>query len=219
MLSKYEATSDFENNVIEIQILISLAKEFVNDFKKYALFNKASIILLCTKFETFLENFLKEYAYINLTNFNNQNVDEHIYEHILRNHISKLNQYILNKGKREKHLDKVVNLCSPHQFDDIQELDVVTKFSYGKHGQTEIEKLLNEFGLCNILAEEIKDVFFNKFNSLNFIRNNIIHEDATPSLTHVDVEDHLSIILNFIKELDSKAIEKYNTAYNSVYSA
>lgn len=218
MLDKYEATTDFENNIVEIKILISFAKEFNNDFKRYALFNKASIILLCTKFETFLESFLEEYAYINLTNFNNQNVDEHIYEHILRNHVIKLNKHLLSKKKRENHLNKVVNLCSPQRYDNIQDLDVITKFSYGKHGQTEIEKLLNEFGLCTILNENTKETFFNKFNSLNFIRNNIIHEDATPSLTHVDVEGHLSVIYDFITELDSKAVEKYNSAYKKVYN-
>ena len=75
---------------------------------------------------------------------------------------------------------------------------VNAKFNYGKHGQKEIEKLLTTFGFSKFTKEESTISFMKKFNSLNAIRNNIIHEDATPSLTNKDVENHFKNISNFI---------------------
>lgn len=216
MIDSFEATTDFTDAIVEIEMLIDYAKENTNTFSKYALFNKSSIILLCTKFETFLENFLQEYAYINLKTFDNKTLDTHIYEHILKNQIELLKLDFTNKENRDIHLENVINLCGSHTFQDIQNFNINSKFNYGKHGQKEIEKLLREFGLNTELSTEIKSRFFNNFNALNAIRNNIIHEDATPSLTHQDVEFHLNEIKTFIFELNDKAMSKYNSAYLNV---
>ncbi len=51
-------------------------------------------------------------------------------------------------------------------------------------------------------------------NSLIAIRNNVIHQDATPSLTHLTVDEHKKNILKFIQlienDINSNKREYYN---------
>lgn len=74
--------------------------------------------------------------------------------------------------------------------------------------QGEIERLLKTFGFKEFVTVDLIKTFFVRFNSLNAIRNNIVHEDATPSLTHQDVKDYLDAVIDFIKELASVGTAK-----------
>ena len=51
-------------------------------------------------------------------------------------------------------------------------------------------------------------------DSLIAIRNNIIHQDATPSLTHNDIKQHKNKIIRFVEllqqEINSNSIKYYN---------
>jgi HEPN superfamily RiboL-PSP-like protein len=219
------ATTEFFGEALkEIKLLISYSKRNRNDFLRYATFNKSAIVLLCSKFESYLESSLEEYAYLHLKYSSNKNIDAHIYDSVVEEIIESMEIVKNNRTKLKPQLNSLAELCGNAEFSPIDHLSVNAKFSYGKHGQKEVEKLLKRFGFSAFAKREESSHFFKKFNSLNFIRNNIIHEDATPSLTDKDVEKYLDTISNFIVEFDKVAIiklskvikRKKETAYNNV---
>ena len=207
-MDKLEATLEFEEATKEIELLIAYSRRNKKDFLKYATFNKAAIVLLCTKFEAFLEEFLEEYAYLHIEKSSNKNLDSDIFEHLVDNLILSLENNKLDKTKRREAITELVMLCGDVEVSPISCNKIDTKFRDGKHGQREVEKLLKTFGFASFIEENEVKFFFKKFNSLNMIRNNIIHEHATPTLTHQDVEAYLSIVSNFITKLNNLASAK-----------
>lgn len=60
MAYHYEATSDFENSISEIDTLLELA---TSDDNNRVLFLKLSIVSAVTKFQVFVEKILEEFRY------------------------------------------------------------------------------------------------------------------------------------------------------------
>jgi RiboL-PSP-HEPN len=207
-MASLESKVEFDEAIKEIQLLILYSKKNKKDFRKYAAFNKAAIVLLCAKFEAFLETFLDEYSFTHLTNSSNKNLDSHIFEHLIDNILDTLEQTKSNKVRRKFIIKELISLCSDTEISSCSNFKVKAKLKLGKHGQNEVERLLKTFGFTAYIAEQSVQDFFSKFNSLNNIRNNIIHEDATPSLTHQDVENYLTDVKKFAASLDSLAQHK-----------
>ncbi len=211
-MDKLDSTKEFFNEALkEINLLILYSRRNKNDFLKYATFNKSAIVLLCSKFESYIENALQEYSYLHIKHSSNKSLDIHIYENIVEEIMNNLESTKNNKTKRKPHLNSIAEFCGTEECSPIDHYSVKAKFNYGKHGQKEVEKLLIKFGFSDTVKKESSENFFKQFNSLNFIRNNIIHEDATPSLTDKDVEKYVKIISDFILELDNEAVEKLKT--------
>lgn len=203
------ATKDFfDDTKNEIELLINYAKRNKSNLLRFSTFNKSAIVLLCSKFEAFLENFLEEYVYLHMNKSNNKTLENSIYEHLIDNIIESLEVTKSKKLKRKPHIQNLSLLCGETEITDFSNFKVNARFNYGKHGQKEIEKLLTTFGFSKFIKEDDSQSFLKKFNSLNAIRNNIIHEDATPSLTSKDVENHFKNISKFIGDLDKVAFEK-----------
>lgn len=200
-----EAVENFNDAIKEIKLLLDYSKRNQKDLHKYATFNKAALVLLCAKFESFIENFLEEYAYEHIRNSNNVTLLREIYEHIVDNILDNIASTQNNLTKRKNHIKELVILCNEVTISTLEDFKVNPKFRGGKHGQKEVERLLKKFGFAQLLEEDIMQNFFNKFNSLNSIRNNIVHEDATPSLTHKDVQEYLSIIQKFVERIHIEA--------------
>lgn len=78
-----------------------------------------------------------------------------------------------------------------------------TSFSYGKHGQSEIESLFERHGLGVFIKTRSSQDCLKVMNSLISIRNNVIHQDATPGTTHQTIIDHKNNILEFIAFLEA----------------
>lgn len=206
-MHNFYSFNDFKEAIKEIQVLIENANQFQNDILKYGTFNKASIVLLCGKFESFLESFLEEYSFEITSNYTNTKLEENIKHHLTDVLIDQLEKKKNNKVKRIEIITKFSKLYSD---DEIlcNDYSIDCKFSYGKHGEGEVKKLLKKFGFEDFAELEINKAFYEKFNSLNHLRNNILHEDSTPSLTHNDVEVHINLILEFIKALCENATNK-----------
>ena len=208
-MDSLDATTEFFGEALkEIKLLISYSRRNRNDFLRYATFNKSAIVLLCSKFESYLENALEEYAYLHLKHSSNKNIDSHIYDSVIEELIESLEPIKNNRTKLKPHLSSLAEFCGNDECSPIDHLQVNAKFSYGKHGQKEVEKLFKRFGFSAFAKQESSVKFFKQFNSLNFIRNNIIHEDATPTLTDKDVEKYLKTLSTFITEFDKAAIKK-----------
>lgn len=208
-MANLDATKDFfDETKNEIELLLNYSKRNKKNLLKFSTFNKSAIVLLCSKFEAFLENFLEEYVYLHMSKSNNKTLDSNIYEHLIDNLIESLETTKTKRVKRKTHIENISLLCGANEISDLTNFKVNAKFNYGKHGQKEIEKLLTTFGFSRFTKEKSTISFMKKFNSLNAIRNNIIHEDATPSLTNKDVENHFKNISDFILDLDKVAYEK-----------
>lgn len=208
-MANLAATDGFYEAIKEIQLLITYSKRNQGDPLRYKAFNKAATVLLCAKFESFIENFLDEYAYELICKTTNQTLCEELFEHIIDDIIGHIEATKNNKRKRRQHIEKLANLCSNDESASLERYrdHVNSKLKMGKHGQQEVERLLTKFGFSTILGSSTMPEFFQHFNSLNNIRNNIVHEDATPSLTHTDVQNYLSVIDGFVQEIQNKANE------------
>lgn len=206
-MANLAATDGFYEAIKEIQLLITYSKRNQGNALKYKAFNKAATVLLCAKFESFIENFLDEYAYELISKTTNHTLCEELFEHIVDDIIVHLETTKNNKSKRRQHINKLIDLCSANESASLERYrdHVNSKLKMGKHGQQEIERLLTKFGFSSVLENPAMPEFFQHFNSLNNIRNNIIHEDATPSLTHTDVQNYLSVIDGFVQEVQNKA--------------
>jgi Glu-tRNA(Gln) amidotransferase subunit E-like FAD-binding protein len=200
------AVTDFDEALKEINILISNAIESSNYDLKYATYNKSAIVLLCGKFEAFIESFLEEFSYYVLNSFTNKQLNDHIKNHLLENIIIELEKKKPFIDKRNEVLFKFVKILGEEEI-MCNEFEINTKFNYGKHGEKELVKLLNKFGFINFAEEEINKRFYSKFNSLNSIRNNILHQDSTPSLTHGDVENYRDEMLSFVHRIYQESLK------------
>jgi hypothetical protein len=205
-MDNFESVNDFNEAIKEIHILIENANLSINDNLKYRTFNKSSIVLLCGKFESFIEGFLEEFGFYILNNFSNKQLETYIKEHLIDILIKDLENKKNNPIKRGEILMKFVKILGN---DEVlcNEFEINSKFSYGKHGQSEVTKLLKKFGFNEFADSEENKIFYEKFNSLNNIRNNILHQDSTPSLTHQDVENYLAILEKFIENIHKEAIK------------
>lgn len=199
-MNNFESVSDFKEAIKEIHVLIDNANISIHDNLQYRTFNKSSIVLLCGKFESFLESFLEEFSYYILNNFSNKNLDSFIKEHLIEVLIHELENKKNNLSKREEVLMKFVKILGEQEV-LCNDFEINAKFNYGKHGQNEVTKLLKKFGFNDFAESEENKVFYEKFNSLNNIRNNILHQDSTPSLTHQDVTNYLTTLDNFVDNL------------------
>jgi len=167
--------------------------------------------LLCSKFESFLENFFEEFAFYHADISDGIRVDTQMLEHYTNLIIDELTKITL-KEKRKPLIEKMVILHNNEPC-DLAEYQINAKFNYGKHGQKEIRRLILSFGFEDFV-EQLNPVFFSRFNSMNYIRNNIIHGDATPNLTHQDVISYKDLLVNFAIDMDETGNKKLETFRN-----
>lgn len=203
-MEKLESTKRFFNAVDEIELLIIYSKKNQGNVLRYSTFNKSALVLLCSKIEAFIESFLDEYAYNQMSILSNKTISRDIFNHIIDQIITDLECTKGKINKRRVHIDNLVRLCGDEEIFPINDMKVCSKLKMGKHGQAELERLLRTFGFSQILPELEVSGFFQKFNSLFSIRNNIIHEDATPSLTHNDVQSYLDVMKFFANRLQQE---------------
>lgn len=57
-----ESIDNIRISLSEIDVLLDYASQNIGTISKYQLFNKVSIVLLSTKFEVFIEEFLEEHT-------------------------------------------------------------------------------------------------------------------------------------------------------------
>lgn len=57
-----DSIDQIRQNMSEVDMLLNYASQNANDVQKYQLFNKAAVVLLSTKFEVFLEDFIDEHS-------------------------------------------------------------------------------------------------------------------------------------------------------------
>ena len=208
----------FLETLAEVDILIQFSKTYTSDELKYMTFNKSALLLLTTKFETFVESIAEQYIYV----LNHLNLPCNDIPKILRLHHS---QYILENFKKyqnlrdfQRHATELTDLSLLWDSEKpFNRLKIECKFSYGKHGGKELQRLFKQIGIDNIFSsvnifrerenmwddkpQKIHVDFKSIFNRIVNMRNNIIHEDASPGLTCGVVDDYKELFKDFATEL------------------
>ena len=212
---RFDSIKDFTDSLDEIDLLIMYAKRNEKCIPKYRLFNKSAVILLLTKFENFIETFLEEHSYYVLEKHTSFTLPDKMKVQYIVNAIEKATGFPDN-AKKAKVIEKLKCLSSEKdtKLDVLKDYRPRTTFNYGKHGSKEIAKMFQIHALDDFIANSEVVMILQGLDSLIAIRNNIIHQDATPSLTHNDIEQHKNKILRFVEllqqEVDTNSPKYYN---------
>jgi len=216
--SCFSAKDDFLSTLEEVRALLKLAASNEREVTVYATLVKASLIFLASKLEAFLEDIVAEF----IDKINEQR--PHVSRIPYSVKISALD-CILDEGMLSKirgHdpsageiFSKVAILCGIDSV--VEELRIRVKFNYGKHGEDEIIKLFAQIGIDDVFeacplvssgeSTMIEEQVHQKIdvradiNSVTNIRNNILHTDATPSLTHYQVAEFVKHFILFAEKL------------------
>lgn len=214
----FDNYDDFQIALEEVEALIEAAKEFENKHeKKYSAAKKSALLLLTAKFENFVETVAE--AYIEKIN-TLQIVPNKIPDALLLQHtfqaLEKIETLKL-KHKQQKAKDTFKNLALLWATTDIPiTLNIQTKFNYGEHGEKELIRLFETIGIDDIFSEvtvfkqqeslldQIEEQEINikeSFNSVTNLRNNIIHQDASPSIGIESVEQYKEDLQLFAENL------------------
>lgn len=211
----YEATSDFDNSVSEVETLITLASA---DEENRILFLKLSVVSLVTKFQVFIEKVLAEFRY-NLNNTPSRNLSTYIKMNSLR--LSVMNRNTLtglpnHKIFTEEKKSQIVQYLSSISYisDDNykigNEFFFNTKFPLGKTGKKELLDLLIQIdGDTDPFAAFGNDKF-NKIDSVLQTRHSIIHQDRF-SGTETTVQNDLDFLKELVHYIDQYLYTKMQT--------
>lgn len=210
-----ECIDRIRTNIDEVNVLIDYAKSNIGELSKYQLFNKVAIVLLSTKLEVFLEEFIEEHIQRQLKNHTTKTFPQNLKEKYFDNGIILIYER-KKRSEKEKLFNSLITLYSNEDMliSEIKNICPSNKFNYGKHGQKEIESLFSNHGLENLIKKRPIQECLNQMNSLIAIRNNVIHQDATPSLTHNTIEAHIKNILDFVTIVENDITENQQLYYN-----
>lgn len=209
--------NDFLNTLKEVDILLEAAESSVSEEIKYAAYNKSALLLLSGKFENFIESIAEQFVFIvNQLKLPSSLIPETMRLHHTLGMLNKIESY-KNAGKSDE-IKKILSAISPIWITDIEfnELKIECKFAYGKHGENELKKLFIPLGFEDIFIkvevlipdENIVDTaalkkidFKGVFNSVMGMRNNILHQNASPNLNHQTVRDYQIVFKSFSNAL------------------
>lgn len=199
-----DSIDQIRQNMSEVDMLLNYASQNANDVQKYQLFNKAAVVLLSTKFEVFLEDFIDEHSRKILNGHTYTSLPTDLKNSYVDSTLAKVSD-ISDRRKKIQYMRLLMKLFNSNE-ETISTLSPIRpslKFSFGKHGQKEIEKMFERHGLKNFINSSDVQNALRMMNSLFSIRNNVIHEDASPALTHLTIQDHRDNIMHFVDLLEN----------------
>lgn len=209
-----DAVKDFAGALTEVDALISMSRASASDVQRSVLI-KASLLLLATKVECFLESIVEEYCEAACMAESAAHLP-----HALR--VSASRKMFLDAKLQEEHRNGADTV---RQFMAIAEIwgnkapcpqvTIDCRFSYGRHGENEVIKLFRRVGIPDVFeqfpVDDENESFARPggatsiapdFNSMSSIRNNITHSDATPALTEADIERYKRRLVLFAGRLE-----------------
>ena len=208
---------DFKIRLAEIDTLIAYARANQRVLDKYQLFNKTAIVLLCSHFEVFVEAFIAEHVDALKACYKSDALPQYMKDNYVNDTIKALKD--LDKpSRKQKPLKALFRLhdSASAAMSTIRDLELDMKYSFGRHGQEETEKLFKKFGFESFVRSVDFQDPFKKINSAINIRNNIIHEGSSPSLTHVGLGTYKSVFLAFADNLEQYVLANQIAYYGKV---
>lgn len=211
-----DSIDQIRNNIGEVDMLLDYASNNTGNIKQYQMFIKASVVLLSTKFEVFLEEFIDEHSRMVLAGHTNATISTELKNKYIDTAVDMVRE-TNNRTKKNQYLSMVSKLLtnSGESISTFSSIRPSTKFSFGKHGQKEIEALFERHGLKTFITSEPIRNSLQIMNSLFSIRNNVIHEDASPTLTHQTINDHKDNIMHFVDLLENDITVNHMAYYNN----
>ena len=214
MASTFSCHDEFISALYEVDILLKVAEGHQKKPLEYATFNKACLLFLVAKLEVFLEEVVSEYAF----RIEQLKLPSECFPDIIKLHCSKylIDEQFLNaldnlKTSSIETLEEISLLWrSGHHINSVK---IDNSFDYGKHGQNAILKLFSRIGIEDIfeicpiyeteesLSDDLETTqmidIVADINSMTGIRNNILHSDATPNLTHFQILEYKKHFLKY----------------------
>lgn len=211
-----DSIDQIRNNIGEVDMLLDYASNNTGNIKQYQMFIKASVVLLSTKFEVFLEEFIDEHSRMVLAGHTNATISTELKNKYIDTAVDMVRE-TNNRTKKNQYLSMVSKLLtnSGESISTFSSIRPSTKFSFGKHGHKEIEALFERHGLKTFITSEPIRNSLQIMNSLFSIRNNVIHEDASPTLTHQTINDHKDNIMHFVDLLENDITVNHMAYYNN----
>jgi hypothetical protein len=218
MASYFSCHDEFIYALHEVDILLKVAEGHQKKPLEYATFNKACLLFLVAKLEVFLEEVVREYTF----RIEQLKLPSERFPDIIKLHCSKYlidEQFLTALDKsRTSSIERLKEISllwhSGHQINSVK---IDNSFDYGKHGQNAILKLFSRIGIENIFEicpiyeteESLTDEpettqmidIVADINSMTGIRNNILHSDATPNLTHFQILEYRKHLVLFADKL------------------
>lgn len=205
---------DFKRRLAEIDILIAYARVNQRVLDKYQLFNKSAIVLLCSHFEVFVEAFIAEHVDALKSCYKSSTLPQYMKDNYINDTIKAIKD-MDKPSRKQKPLKALFQLHDSvsSAMTSIRDLELDMKYSFGKHGQEETAKLFKKFGFESFVNSSAFQGPFDKINSAISIRNNIIHDGSTPSLTHVDLGTYKDAFLVFANNLEQNVLSNQMAYY------
>jgi hypothetical protein len=204
-VGRFQATLDFSSSLEEVERLLTLAAHGGVDSVAFSALLKSSILLLTSKMEAFLEDVAEECRFrIESAACIASKLPDAIKVSMVQSVIDEAFISKLKQGSPQV-LEKISALKAMLVDEKIEALALDTRFSYGKHGEAEVKKIFQRFGIRDVIQESVldgADSIRADLNSLIAIRNNIIHNDASPVFTIEQVRGFVTMIVGFSNGLD-----------------
>ncbi|QOJ16258.1 MAG: hypothetical protein HRU76_01010 [Phycisphaeraceae bacterium] len=222
MATRLETADDFAATLAEVELLLRESDEAApggprEDERRAAVLNKAALLLMTGKFEAFLETAAEDFLFaVNQVG----GATRFIPPRMLAEHSVKAVAGIdlkLSGGDIAGVSAIFAGLAKMWgNVDPCSDLAIACKFNYGKHGESEVIKLFKRFGIDDVFAQvPVVDDATERYegqapplvdvkgmvNSLTGIRNNILHQDESPSLTSDGLRKQIATLHKFAVEL------------------
>lgn len=213
-----ESIVDFKNNLKEIDILSSYSRANRKSVEKYKLFSKTAMVLLCSHFESFVEAFISEHVDALKACYNSGNIPQYMKDNYVNDTIKALKN-LSEPSKSKKLLNALFKLHDSTTVDmsNLNDLELDMRYSFGKHGQGETERVFKKFGLKAFVESEDFKVPFRRINSAISIRNNVIHEGSAPTLSYEDLKNYRNAFLQFVDALQKHIMKNQELYYGMVF--
>ena len=166
------------------------------------------------------QEYVQELLKLNLTK---NDIPQELFVEIIKNEVNTINKvkienYLTKETYKER--SRVLSLI----WDDKKILKSLKcaefSISISNNGTNEFERVYKKIGFPNII-NELEDYVLNddvldsicsltsysikeKINSIIHMRNNIIHDDATPQITPSDIKLFIDVVKSFVDQIDSK---------------
>lgn len=207
-----KAKDDFDSSICEVSFL----NNKVDGENDNVLF-KSIILLLCAKLEKYVKDSCKEYIdlLIELKATNNLITSNFIKE-IIQNEMNfinkvKLENYIAKQDYKNRSKIFAILWDNKQTIENLNHNEFVVSIS--NNGTTEFNLVYKKIGFPDII-DNLNDFVHNDLysstnysiketiNKVIYIRHQIIHEDATPSLTSSDINLYIEIFKDFVVQIN-----------------
>lgn len=212
MVYHYEATSDFETSIDEVNTLLELA---ITDDNNRILFLKLAIVSAVTKFQVFVEKILAEFRY-ELNNLPSHKLSTYIKLNSLRMSLDESNALIglmKHRNYTEEKKNSIVQYIESisYLFDEQCQIDsnfhFATKYPLGRTGKKELIDLLKQIDGNENPFENFGSERFDKLDSVLQTRHNIIHQDRFNG-TETTVQKDLDFLKDLVAYIDNYLCER-----------